>query len=153
MPRMGTVRLANLDEALDELAKLERSARPRARAGWSLYKVLVHCRQSIDASVAGFPRLKPAVLRKTVGRLIGRRFLAKGVLSHDLEAVIPGAPAIDDDGDTAAALAELRASIHAFRAHEGALSPHFVFDVLDKRAYDQLHAMHIADHLGAIDYR
>jgi hypothetical protein len=146
------MRLANLDEALAELAKLEQSAAPAVGDGWSIYKVLTHCRQSIDASVAGYPEMKPALVRKTVGKLVGKRFLSKGAMSHDLQSPVPGAAAITDDGDVAEAFAALRESIRAFRAHEGDLAPHFMFDVLDKPSYEQLHAMHIADHLSAITY-
>lgn len=140
------------DDVLVELETLSACTAPSTLRGWPIPKVLVHCAQSIDASIDGYPKMKPALLRKTIGRLVARRFLAKGSFSHDIESPIPGAPEISED-DLAAAIAALRASIQRYRDHDGPLAPHFIFDALDKSAYERIHAMHIADHLGAIRYR
>jgi hypothetical protein len=145
--------IQDLEAALNELEALSRCDAPERLRGWPIDKALRHCAQSIDASIEGFPQLKPALIRKTIGRLVARRFLAKGSMSHDIESPIPGALDIGSDGDIAASIAVLQKSIERFRAHEGALAPHFVFDALDKAAYGALHAMHIADHLRAIRYR
>lgn len=146
-----TLRFETLGDALVEIGKLA-GAKPDVGDGWSVAKVALHCKQSIDASIDGYPAMKPAVIRATVGRFVAWRFLSRGQMSHDLRSPVPGAPALDDDGDTATCLAALQASIDRFQAHEGTLAPHFIFGDLDKVAYDKLHAMHIADHLSAIDY-
>ena len=142
----------NFDDVLVELDTLSSCAEPSPLRGWPIPKVLVHCAQSIDASIDGYPKMKPALLRKTIGRLVARRFLAKGSFSHDIESPIPGGPEISES-DLVAAVATLRTSIQRFRDNQGPLAPHFVFDALDKDAYERIHAMHIADHLGAIRYR
>jgi hypothetical protein len=136
----------SFDDVLRELDRLEQSL-PAPTTGWSLFKTLSHCAQSIEYSVHGYPRLKPAVLRKTVGKLVARRFLAQGRMRHDCAAPIPGAPPLEDQGDTPAAIARLRAAIDTFRRHEGELAPHLVFDRLPRPDYERIHALHIADHL------
>ncbi len=145
------LRLHSLAEAKDELGRLA-GRDVDVGEGWSLPRVLLHCKQSIDASIDGYPKLKPAFVRATIGRLVARRFLQKGEMRHDLRSPIPGAPELADEGDADAARALLVASIERFEAHTGELAPHFVFGKLDKAAYERLHAMHIADHLSAMRF-
>ena len=45
----------------------------------------------------------------------------------------------------------LLATIERFERFDRELAPHFVFDKLTKHDFDRLHAMHIADHLSAIE--
>jgi hypothetical protein len=152
MMRDMSLRLTSLEAALAELDALAAADGPDVGDGWSVYRVAHHCKQSIDASIDGYPAMKPAIVRATIGRLVARRFLSKGQMRHDLTSPVPGAEAIAEDGDAAAAITALRESIARFRAHDGELAPHFVFGNLDKADYDKLHAMHIADHLSAIRY-
>jgi hypothetical protein len=134
------------------LARVETIARnpPEPRSGWPLPRVLEHCAQSIEFSMDGFPKLKPWLVRATVGKLIGRRFIARGTLRHDLTAPIPGAPA---PGATTLepALDRLRGAIARFTSGEVLLAPHFAFGDLSKADYARVHALHIADHLRAFE--
>jgi hypothetical protein len=144
--------LHDFNAAVAELDRLSQSTEPTSQTGWSIPKTLLHVAQSIDASREGFPTMKPALLRKTVGRVVLWRFMSKGAMSHDKEGPIPGAPPLADDGDLAEAVATLKRSIEAFAAHEGPLAPHFVFDELSKADYERIHCMHLADHLSAMRY-
>lgn len=121
---------------------------PEPAAGWPWAQVLEHCAQSIEYSIDGFPRLKPGFIRATVGRIVARRFLSRGALSHDLQAEIPGASALAED-DPKQALARLQRAVERFEAHDGQLADHFIFGRVDKADYDRLHAMHIENHLSA----
>lgn len=121
---------------------------PEPSAGWPWARVLEHCAQSIEYSIDGFPRLKPGFIRATVGRIVARRFLSRGALSHDLQAEIPGASALAED-DPTHALARLQRAVERFEAHDGQLADHFIFGRVDKADYDRLHAMHIENHLSA----
>ena len=144
--------LNNLTEAKAALDALERASSPTPRTAWSISKTLLHCAQSIDASIHGYPAMKPALLRKTVGRVVVWRFLRKGQMNHNKEQPVPGAADIPDDDDPGSAMAALRESIDNFLGHDGPLAPHFVFDLLTKDEYERIHAMHLADHLTAIDH-
>lgn len=143
-------RFSNLTEARAALLKLRAGGTGRTERGMSLYQVLLHCGQSIDYSLTGFPQLRSGIVRATVGPLIARRFLAKGAMSHDLGAPVPGAPAIPEGGDLQAACDTLLQAIDRFLGHTAPLHPHFVFGSLTKSQFEQLHAMHIADHLSAV---
>jgi hypothetical protein len=137
-------RFASLRAADDHLASLD--AATALPGAWTLAQALGHCADSIEGSLTGYPKLKPAIVRWTIGPLVKRRFLARGAMKHDLAAPLPGGepPA---DGPAAPAIARLRAAIARFEQHGGPLAPHPVYGTCSKAEYDALHAMHIADHL------
>src|SRR6185369_3015578 len=93
------IRLASLDEASRELDALERAASARPEGPWSLGRILGHCAASIEYSLTGYPKNKPAIVRATIGRLVLARFLSKGTMSHDRAADIPGAAPAELDRD------------------------------------------------------
>lgn len=126
-----------------ELARAE--ALPGASA--ALARGIAHCAQGIELSLSGYPRLKPAWFRATVGRLALKVFLRRGEMRHDLEAAIPGAEDIPAGLSFADAVARLRRAVTAFDAHPGPLAPHFAYGALGRGQYERVHAMHLADHL------
>jgi hypothetical protein len=138
----------------EALARIEAVAEHgiEASEGWPLPRVIEHCAQSIEFSMDGFPALKPRLLRATIGRLVARRFIARGALRHDLGAPIPSAPPLEETR-VEAALARLREAIDRFERRPEPLSPHFIFGELSKSQYEQLHALHIVDHLRAFAAR
>lgn len=140
-------RLHTFDEVLRELQQLETST-PKLAGNWSLAQVLGHCAQSIEYSVTGYPKLRPAWFRATVGPLVKRRFLGRGFMSHDLEAAIEGAPALHPQEPLRDVIGRLRDAIEKFRAHQGALSPHLAYGACTREEYEMLHSMHIANHLS-----
>ena len=119
--------------------------RPAPRGPWSAAQVLEHCAQSIDCSTHGFPVLKSVLVRGLVGPLVLRRFLAKGRMSHDHAAQIPGMDP-PTDRPWSDAIDRLLTSISTFEAWTGMTAPHAVFGRLDKDRYARYHALHIADH-------
>jgi hypothetical protein len=138
------------EQVRTELDALERAEEASVPGPWTLPQVLLHCAQSIDCSLDGYPRPRSALFRATVGRIAKRKFLAQGFMSHGLDAPIPGAPALEDTG-LAPAVARLRQAIVRFEAAEAsALKPHLAYGPCDKREYEALHAMHLADHLCAV---
>lgn len=131
------------------LDALERADRAEVPGPWTLPQVLVHCAQSIEYSLEGYPRPRSALFRATIGRIAKRKFLSQGYMSHGLDAAIPGAPALESP-NLRAALERLRRAIARFEAAEpSALKPHLAYGPCDKREYEALHAMHLADHLAA----
>lgn len=117
-------------------------ARPLASA-------LAHCAQSVEYSLTGYPALRSPLFRSTIGRIAKRRFLKRGVMSHDTNAPIAGAPE-PGESNVESAVVRLRTAIEAFRAHTGALAPHLAYGECTRDEYEQLHSMHIADHLRAL---
>ena len=113
---------------------------------WSVAQVFSHCAQSIEYSLIGFPLPKPAWFQATIGKLVLRKFLRQGFMSHDVTASIPGAPP-PHDADARAALDRLLAAIGKFEAREEPMAPHFAYGPVDKARYGRVQAMHIAQHL------
>lgn len=118
-------------------------------AGDDLARALVHCAQSIEYSLVGYPALRSPVFRATVGKLAKRAFLRRGRMKHDTGAPIPGAPA-PQPVPVPEAAARLRRAIEAFRGHDGPLAPHLAYGACTRAEYDALHALHVADHLAAL---
>lgn len=143
------LRCTSFDDVAHELERLERSPSVAVGSGWPLPTVLAHCAQSIEYSIAGYPRLRPAWFRATLGRLARAKFLTQGRMSHDLRAPVPGAPPLVELV-APVALRRLRDAISTFRAHEGPLAPHLAYGPCTRSEYEQLHAMHVADHLSAV---
>jgi hypothetical protein len=142
--------LDKLTQIVDGLAVSTPVAEPPGpRRAWTIGEVLAHSAQSIEYSLTGFPKLKSGLFRATIGPLVKRKFLRAGRMSHGVTNPIPGAPPISrtisfDDGR-----ARLRAAIAAFRAHDGALPPHFAYGACTKDEYAVLHLLHVEDHLRA----
>lgn len=136
---------ADLSEALRTVEALK-SKPMRTTQGWDLATVLHHAAQSVEYSLSGFPELKPAWFRATVGPLAFAVFSARGRMGHGLDAAIPGAPAIAAGQPLDAAVDRLLGALRAFDAHTGPLAPHFAYGALAKPAYARAHLMHLADH-------
>jgi Protein of unknown function (DUF1569) len=142
---LASERFASIDAALQTLAQLKTAA-PRMTGAWDLAHVLHHTAQSVEFSMAGFPALKPAWFRATLGSYAFALFNARGSMAHDLVEPIPGAPEIAQGQPLVAAVDHAIAALRAFDSHTGALQPHFAYGTLDKPDYTRAHLMHLADH-------
>lgn len=127
--------------------QLMRSRTVSTLSGWPAYTVFSHLAQSIELSMSGYPSLKSPAFRHTAGPAAFFVFTAAGAMRHSLTEPIPGAPAIDESGDTQAALERLLVALKTFADYEGELAPHFAYGPLSKDEYAQAHTMHIRDHL------
>lgn len=144
---------ASLAAAEEEIARLMQAKALDSGTTWSWAQTLAHCAQSIEFSMSGFPQPKSRLFQRTVGSLAFETFAWRGRMTHDLAEPIPGAPLLEPESDAVKALARLRASVQQFRQWTGALQPHFAYGDLDKREYEQAHAMHLANHLSAFRVR
>ena len=147
---------AGLDEAMRVTERLSaagaRALEPTTAWNWS--QTLVHCAQSIEYSLAGFPAPRSTLFQNTLGTAAFHVFALRGHMSHDLAEPIPGAPVLDASlPDASAALARLHKAVQDFAAHAGRLHPHFAYGALSKAQYEQAHAMHLANHLSAYEGR
>lgn len=150
---------ATVADAMREVERLASAAvGPLAPApAWSWTQTLVHCAQSIEYSLQGFPAPKSALFQNTLGAAAFNLFALRGRMSHNLAEPIPGAPALDAatpadaPAQALAALARLRKAAQDFAAHTGPLQPHFAYGALGKVQYEQAHAMHLANHVSAFD--
>ncbi len=137
--------LTTFDEVLATIA----GELPAAKGRWTTAQHLDHCAASVVASLDGYQALKPWIVRVTIGRLVKRRFLARGAMSHDTFAPLPGGQVLPDRG-LAEARAALVAAVARFRGHHGPLAPHPVYGACTAGEYERLHAIHVADHLRTV---
>lgn len=142
---LASERFASIDAAIKTLEQLRTSA-PRMTGAWDLPHVLHHTAQSVEYSMSGFPELKPAWFRATVGAYALSLFNSRGAMSHSLSEPIPGAAEIAQGQPLAPAIDHAIAALQAFERHTGALAPHFAYGALDKPAYTRAHLMHFANH-------
>jgi hypothetical protein len=138
--------LASLVGELDAL----RGRRLRSAGAWSPYRVFMHLAQSIHCSIDGYPDLRPAWFRHSLGSAAFFAFETAGAMRHGRDQPIPGAPAIAAEGEAGAAIEALLQSLRRFDQHSGVLQSHFAYGALDRPQYLAAHTMHVRDHLGEI---
>lgn len=143
------LQLTSLAATEEEIARLSKAKELASSATWNWAQTLIHCAQSIDYSMSGFPQSKSAFFQRTVGSAAFRIFALRGRMTHDLADPIPGAPLLDLKAESAHALERLRGSIANFQRWSGPLQPHFAYGALEKNEYELAHAMHLANHLSA----
>ena len=118
---------------------------------WNIAQILVHCAQSVEFSMSGFPDHKSALFKNTLGKLAYTAFSEKGEMIHVLNEPIPGAPLIEGSEDTANAYRRFRESMVRFRSYTGPLAQHFAYGNLTKQEYERAYAMHFYNHLSEIE--
>jgi hypothetical protein len=143
------IKLTTLEETKKVLLNLQEIEKATQK-GWSTYQIFVHCSKTIEYSMVGYPKLKPALVRSTVGKIAISKFLKQGYMSHNLTADVPGSPIMDHDGTFQEGREILLNSIDKFLGYDNELAPHLLFGKLNKDAYNTYFAMHIADHLSEL---
>lgn len=144
---------ASLADALRQLDQVATATALNPAATWSWSKALLHCAQSIEYSLSGYPESRSALFQHTAGAIAFSYFKSRGRMSHNLLEAIPGAASLDANAASTVAVAALRKAIDTFENHTGPLHPHFAYGQLSKAEYEQAHAMHIANHMSAFDLK
>ncbi len=143
--------ITSLADALREVVRLGEPAALDVAATWTWSKTLLHCAQSIEYSMMGYPEARSALFRHTAGPAAFSYFKSRGRMSHNLLEAIPGSPLLDAHAAGELALTTLRKSIERFEQFNGTLAPHFAYGKLSKEDYALAHAMHIANHVSGFD--
>lgn len=151
-PIRRRLRVRSLENALDELEKLRRAPRILLSPGWDLPHILDHCARSIGYAMAGFPDMKHPLFRAVAGRAAFHVFDLRGYMRHDLGAEIPGSRLPEKPLSFEEALENLQQTVRAFEDFQGKLMPHFAYGTLSKNQYERANAMHIGNHLSALEY-
>jgi hypothetical protein len=134
-------------EIIDKLLVSNQLNTIESAGQWSAYKVFMHCAESVDYSIAGYPKHNSTMFKKTVGKMAFSAFSAKRKMSHNLAEEIPGTDSIANTGNVAEALKHLKMSLLKFEAFSGDLQAHFAYGELTKPEYEVAHAMHFLNHL------
>ena len=143
------LKFASLAAAEEELEQLVKAQKLVTSTTWNWAQTLVHCAQSIEYSMTGYPRPNSELFQRTVGFAAFEAFSWRGRMTHDLGEGIPGAPLLDAKVEPAQALDRLRGAVLRFRQWSEPLKPHFAYGALSKKEYELAHAMHLANHLSA----
>jgi len=143
------VRFTNFNAAREQIRALASKPELSQSASWSLAKTLVHCAQSIEYTLTGFPDVYSPVFHNTLGKAARHLFQWQGYMRHDLAEPIPGAEAIDETVSLQEAVVRVEYAMDHFRLHSGPFMPHFAYGKLNKAEHEILQAMHIANHLSA----
>ena len=150
---MAQIQFRSLTEARAYLADSGHFKDATPNNSWSVGKTLLHCAQSIDCSIDGFPEQKGKLFQLTLGTLAFNMFKGKGKMSHSLESGIPGIEDPANSTENWLALDKLIAAIDRFTSHEGELQPHFAYGSLSKEDFNLAHAMHIANHVNNFEIK
>lgn len=142
--------LLQIDGSLEKLEKLM-SAASVTTGEWNLYQVLIHCAQSVEYSMIGYPEHKPDLFKNTVGKLAFSAFSAKGKMKHGLNEIIPGAPSFSTEENIQLAYERFKKSLIDFKEYDGPLAQHFAYGQLSKAQYEKAHVMHFNNHLTEIE--
>ena len=151
-PFLRDLRLQTFDAVSAELEKLRQAPQVLLSPGWNLAHTFDHCARSIEHAMVGFPQLKNPLFRAVLGQTAFHVFDLRGYMSHDLTEEIPGDADPSPDLSLDAALGRLLESMRTFEGWQGALQPHFAYGALSKSQYERANAMHVANHLAAIEY-
>jgi len=151
-PMRRRLRVRSLENALEELEKLRCAPHILLSPGWDLPHILDHCARSIGYAMSGFPGMKPPLFRAVVGKAAFHVFDLRGIMSHDLQEEIPRSPLPEEPLSLEEALEHLQRTIRTFENFQGNLMPHFAYGTLSKKQYERANAMHIGNHLSALEY-
>ncbi|MES2942997.1 MAG: DUF1569 domain-containing protein [Pseudomonadota bacterium] len=152
-PTDRQLQFSSFADAEKEIARLAQARELSSAATFSWAQTLVHCAQSIEFSMNGFPQPKSQLFQRTAGSAAFAVFSWRGRMAHDLAEPIPGAPVLDAKLEPALALERLRAAITGFQRWSAPLQPHFAYGALDKKEYELAHAMHLANHLSGFQVK
>lgn len=141
----------SLDESLLELEKLRNAPALEIGNEFTFYQNLIHCAQSIEYSMIGFPQNKSPLIQHTIGRMVFKKFERRGFMHHNCDKPIPGTE-LPAYGDTEMAIERLKTAIEKFEHYDEALMPHYIFGKLNKKEFAHAHCMHLADHFAMITY-
>ena len=139
----------SIDTALTKLDNLM-VKNPITTGDWNLYKILIHCAQSVEYSMTGYPEHKSDLFKSTAGKAAFSLFSAKGKMTHPLNEAIPGAPVFSLEENIALAFERFKKSLKDFQQYQGDLAPHFAYGPLSKPEYEAAHVMHFNNHLQEI---
>lgn len=136
----------SLDDALEELASLERFRAVETTGIWSYYQILTHLADYLESSMNNFSWMQPLSMRRTIGRANFHKLKQAGKMDSGLAN--PSTPKVREEGDEKAALQRLRRMIEEYRKFIGEHPEHPFYGLLTREDWDFLHRIHMAHHLG-----
>lgn len=121
----------------------------QSQGSWNASQIFQHLAQSVAGSYQGYPLVKPAWFRHSIGPLALHSFKALGRMQHPLTEPIAGMPALDPALPLSQALDLLLDALRQFLLSQQ-LAEHFAYGGLTHADYQAAHWLHIRQHLSEI---
>ena len=131
------------NQRIDKAYQLAKDSRISARCA----RDFVHCAQSIEYAMTGYPEHKSPWFKATVGSLAFHAFSLAGRMHHDVYAPIPGAPEVLPAPDLDLAYQRLVSALHSLAIYPEPPHPHFAYGELTHQQTLLAQIMHINNHL------
>ncbi len=145
------LRLATLDNVVDEVERLHRNGYERA-GKWNLSQICEHLSDWISYPMDGFPPVPFAVkmLLGAMRAVRGKKMLYDFIENQSMPAGQQTMPQSvhGPDGDEAASLARLRGVIQRLAEHRGPIHPSPLFGSLTRSELIGLQMAHCVHHLN-----
>ena len=143
--------LKDLNAVSDLLGVLKKQTEIPVQGDWDLDQNLIHCANSIEFAMSGYPFEKPRIFQSTIGTIVFHYFDWKGYLRHGTNELIPG----ENDMIKPARVSGIKALEMAIEKFDGWTQPlcsHRFYGRLTKSQYARAHVLHISNHLELVDF-
>ncbi len=140
----------NLQEVLFAIERIENN-QVEATGAWDVVQHLVHCGQSVQFSMDGYPLNKHWLLQETIGKIAFNIFRRRGFVKHDTNKLTPGSLPTEKNKITDGTRF-LIAQIERFDSWDGPMKTHEFYGKLTKKEFALTHAMHIANHFESFKF-
>ena len=144
------MKFKNFEEVLIALEKMEQYPF-KLKGDWDAHQHLMHCSQSLQLNITGYPLEKSHLFQKTIGKTVFFLFKTFGSLSHNTNAFTTGTDPIRKNG-LQEGIHEYRNQIIQFLDWKGPVKPHAFFGKLSKHDIIRYHSMHFANHLEQFEF-
>lgn len=141
----------SLNEVYYALEALKKAETVTVDNDWDLHQNLVHCSQTVEFSMKGFPEARPRIFQLTLGLVAFKVFDARGYMTHDTNEPVPGAEPVAPNGKLEG-IQRLQTALEKFEKWEQPVFPHFAFGALTKAEFARAHCMHIANHFDEFHF-
>jgi hypothetical protein len=142
----------SIDRALGLITALKSAPSLQSRGDQTPFQIIMHCTQSIECALVGYPEMKPAWFQSSIGMAAFHVFSLMDKMEHDRNAAIPGMPVPERDGKLQEALSQLEDSFRKLKAAQ-AVKPHFFFGKLSQKDMERAQVMHFLNHLEQLDWK
>lgn len=147
-----TVQDFGIERALSVIETLKNARSLRSRGAESPFQILVHCTQSVDCALVGYPEMMPEWFQNSIGKAAFHAFSLLDKMKHDRAAPIPGMSVPPKDGDVQAALSDLEEAFLKLQSMP-AVYPHFFFGALSHKEMERIQVLHFLNHLELLKWK
>lgn len=140
----------DLEDVLKAIEQIEQGGF-KLHGTWDATQHIDHCAQAIQFSMVGYPILKPAILRKTIGKLAFHIFNLRGHMSHHTQQITPGAIPTESNNLMDSIKIYKQSALQLLNWNKP-LYPHEFYGQLTKKNHIKAHTLHFANHFESFKF-